>query len=172
VSPIIRYYSGIGPDDRGRTLAQTQALDANRMEYYHDFIQWMFPLRQPSQYNPGAPVLADDDVRAFHDRPELRANIRRSFDAFLRFLGLEYAAGSVREAGDRAVRPKVFEIPNHNWLRITRVLLCLKTLGLDEEAQAFFAYLKGVYESGVGVTRETFEYWQDAARGVARDEDR
>ena len=166
MSPILRYYSGTDTDDRGRTLAETQALDARRMEYYHDFIQWLFPLRQPSQYNPGAPVLTDVDVRAFHDRPELRENLGRSFAAFLRFLGLEYVEGTVRAAGP--ARPKVFEIPNHNWLRITRVLLCLKTLGLDDECRAFFAYLQGVYEAGGGVTRQTFEYWRDAAEGKAR----
>ncbi len=166
MSPILRYYGGTGADDRGRTLAETQALDARRMEYYHDFIQWLFPLCQPSGYNPGAPVLTDDDVRAFLDRAELRENLRRSFAAFLAFLGLEYADGSVRAAGP--VRPRVFEIPNHNWLRITRVLLCLKTLGLDDECRAFFAYLEGVYEGGGGVTRDTFAYWEGAARGEAR----
>jgi hypothetical protein len=166
MSAILRYYGGTGTDDRGRTLAETQALDHQRMEYYHDFIQWLFPLRQPSGYNPGAPTLTDDDVRAFHDRPELRENLRQSFAAFLAFLGLEYADGSVRPAGP--VRPRVFEIPNHNWLRITRVLLCLKILGLDDECRAFFAYLKGVFENGSGVTRDRFGYWQDAARGEAR----
>jgi hypothetical protein len=166
MSAILRYYGSNSPDDRGRTLAETQAMDASRMEYYHDFIQWLFPLRQASQYNAGAPVLTDADVHEFLTRPDLRENLRRSFDAFLRFLGLEFHDGAVRESGP--VRPKVFEIPNHNWLRITRVLLCLKTLGLDDECRAFFAYLKGVYEGGAGVTAETFAFWSDAARGVAR----
>ena len=168
MSPIVRYYCGQGTDDRGRTLAETQALDAQRMEYYHDFIQWLFPLRQPSQFNAGAPVLSDEDIREFHERPELRANLRRSFIAFLGFLGLDYHDGIVRADRDRGLRSKIFEIPNHNWLRITRVLLCLKTLGLDEESAAFFEYLKDAYDRRVGITEETFEYWQDAARGIAR----
>ncbi len=166
MSSIVRYYSGAGTDGRGRTLAETQALDAERMEYYHDFIQWMFPLREPSQYNPDAPTLTDLDIAAFRARPELRANLGGSFVAFLKFLGLEYAGGSVRPSGP--ARPKVFEIPNHNWLRITRVLLCLKILGLDDEARAFFAYLQSVYEGGGGVTRQTFDYWKAAAEGKAR----
>jgi hypothetical protein len=87
---------------------------------------------------------------------------------FLDFLGLEYDGGRVREASGRGPRPRVFEIPNHNWLRITRVLLCLKTLSLDDECRAFFEYLEAVHDGGVGVTDDTFAYWQDAARGVAR----
>lgn len=167
-SPILRFYSGEGTDDRGRSLADLQALDHARMEYYHDFIQWLFPLRQPSAYNPGAPLLTEADIAAFRTRPELRENLGRSFLAFLAFLGLEYREGDVREAEGRTERRKLFTIPNHNWLRITRVLLCLKTLGLDEECRAFFAYLEGVYQRRAGVTAETFAYWQDAARGVPR----
>lgn len=167
-SRIVRYYAGEGTDDRGRSLAETQGLDHRLMEHRHDFIQWMFPLRQPSGFNPDAPVLSDRDIRAFHDRPDLRANLRRSFEVFLSFLGLELVGGDVRDVADRASRPHVFEIPNHNWLRVTRVLLCLKTLGLDDECQAFFAYLQDAYERGVGVTDGTFAYWRDAAGGVAR----
>lgn len=168
MSPILRYYGGLGADDRGRTLAETQALDHSRMESYHDFIQWMFPLRQPSAYNPGCPVLTDDDVRAFHDRPELREDLRRSFAAFLGFLGLEFADALVREPPGGPRKPQVFAVPNHNWLRITRVLLCLRTLGLDEECRAFFAYLREVHERGDGVTADTFAYWREAAEGAAR----
>jgi hypothetical protein len=168
MSPVVRFYSGQGTDERGRSLADIQGLDDTRMEYFHDFIQWMFPLRQPSAFNAGAPVLTDDDVREFHERPELRAALRRSFEAFLGFLGLEYADGAVRETAKFARRAKVFEIPNHNWLRITRVLLCLHTLGLVDECRAFFDYLKGVYEQRRGVTDDTFQYWRDAASGVAR----
>jgi hypothetical protein len=166
-SPIVRFYEGTGADDRGRTLADIQALDHAPMEYIHDFIQWMFPLREPSGYNPGAPVLTDQDVATFRARPELRENLRWSFLKFLDFLGLEESDGEVREADGRG-RSKLFAIPNHNWLRITRVLLCLKTLGLDDECRAFFAYLERVCRGGSGVTDETFAYWRDAARGVAR----
>jgi len=168
MSPILRYYGGEGTDARGRTLAETQALDHSRMEYVHDFIQWMFPLRDRSVYNPDAPVLTDDDVRAFLARPELRASLRRSFSAFLDFLGLAYDSGIVREADHFPKRAAVFRSPNHNWLRITRVLLCLRTLGLDDDARAFFAYLEGAYERGVGITADTFAYWRDAAGAGAR----
>src|SRR5262249_23629237 len=139
-SPIVRFYSGQGTDDRGRTLAEVQAFDDARMEYVHDFIQWVFPLRQASNFNPDAPLLTEDDGRAVHGQPELGAALRRSFERFLAFLGLEYADGAVREADGFGRRAKVFEIPNHNWLRISRVLLCLHTLGLPDEGRAFFQY--------------------------------
>ncbi len=164
MSAILRFYSGEGTDGAGRTLAEIQALDVTRMEYYHDFIQWMFPLSDPSTYNPGAPVLTYDDIKAFHDQPELREKLRESFVAFLTFLGLEYDAekNEVLDGRHDAARRTVFESPNHNWLRITRVLICLNTLGLQDEARAFFAFLKGLYESRAGITEKTFTFWRDA----------
>ena len=161
-SAILQYYSGEGVDSRGRSLAETQALEASRMEYYHDFIQWMFPTRHRSLYNPDAPTLTDDDVAAFHARPELRSNLHRSFVVFLRFLGLELDESTltVRDSADFADRRAVFALPNHNWLRITRVLHSLKSLGLETECQAFFNYLKTLE-----VPDETFRYWSEAARG-------
>jgi len=167
MSPIIEFYAGRGVDARGRTLAEIQGFDNARMESTHDFIQWAFPLRQASHFNPDAPVLGDDDVHAFRDRPELRANLRRSFAVFLGFLGLEIVEGVVREAHGAHRRAAVFARPNHNWLRITRVLLCLQTLGLKPEARAFYLYLEGVNARGGGVTRDTFEYWRSASEGVA-----
>ena len=166
-SSILRFYSGEAGDDRGRTLSEIQGLDVRRMEYYHDFIQWMFPLRQASGYNPGAPVLTVDDVKAFHERPDLRANLRASFVAFLAFLGLEFdqTKDEVKKGGNFAARRSVFETPNHNWLRITRVLLSLKTLGLDAESRALFTFLNDLHDQKVGITDDTFAYWSDAAAG-------
>jgi Opioid growth factor receptor (OGFr) conserved region len=163
-SAIIRYYSGEGVDGRGRTLSETQTLNASRMEYYHDFIQWMFPVRQRSVYNPDAPTLTDEDVAAFHARPELRTNLRRSFVVFLRFLGLELDEGTgvVRESAEFLARRAVFAMPNHNWLRITRVLHSLKALGLEPECQAFFSYLQTL-----NIPADSFRYWSEAARGAA-----
>ena len=53
------------------------------MESRHDFIQWMFPLEEPSQFNPDAPILTLADREAFDDDPVLRDNLLQSFDRFL-----------------------------------------------------------------------------------------
>src|SRR6266571_4801991 len=45
--PIVAYYSG-GPDAGGRMLAEILAWNDERLEAVHDFIQWVFPTRQPS----------------------------------------------------------------------------------------------------------------------------
>jgi hypothetical protein len=165
-SPLVRFYEGRGPDHRGRALATIQAFNHHRLESIHDYIQWLFPLREPSAFNPFAPLLTDADVAAFHDRPALRDALRRSFEIFLDFLGLTHdqETGIVLDAPgpDAAQRREVFSEPNHNWLRITRVLTSLNTLGLPEEARAFFTSLEARYHRRCGITDDTFAYLKAA----------
>ncbi|MGH9411741.1 MAG: opioid growth factor receptor-related protein, partial [Vicinamibacterales bacterium] len=49
-SVVVDLYSG-GSDDEGRTLQQILAWDDDRLERAHDYIQWLFPTRQPSGVN-------------------------------------------------------------------------------------------------------------------------
>lgn len=52
---------------------------------------------------------------------------------------------------------------NHNFLRITRILTSLRTLGLPEKAQAFFAALSTLYESkGAVIGTTTYRFWREA----------
>ena len=69
---LIRFYDGTGTDHRGRTLADIHAYDHDALERHHDFIQWLFPLPEPSPVNPLAPRLTAEAIDAFHARPELR----------------------------------------------------------------------------------------------------
>jgi hypothetical protein len=167
MSRLIDFYRGAGNDSEGRSLADLWALSDGEMEAIHDFIQWMFPLREPSRFNPDAPLLTDADIAAFHADPKLRENLQRSFAAFLAFLGLSYADGRVAKAPDFDRKREVFEEPNHNWLRISRVLASTRILGLEASSRAFFAFLKELRDSGAApIPADTFGYWRSAA-GVA-----
>ncbi len=136
------------------------------MEDIHDFIQWLFPLPEPSRFNPDAPLLSAEDIEEFHRDPQLRANLLRSLDRFLGFLGLQRVDRGVIAGANFASKRSIWLYPNHNWLRITRALRCLRRLGLAEEGRAFFARLKSLYEGNeTGIRRDTFRYWQEAVQG-------
>jgi hypothetical protein len=167
MSRLTDFYRGTATDTEGRTLAEIWAFSDGEMESVHDFIQWLFPLREPSRYNPDAPLLTATDIAEFRSDPKLRDNLLRSFEVFLAFLGLRYEAGQVSEAPDFDSKSGVWRYPDHNWLRITRVLASTRLLGLETPSRALFAFLKVLRDSGrSGITAETFRYWQRAAEGT------
>jgi len=64
---IVAFYEGSGRDDRGRSLDDLLGFGDAALECTHDFIQWLFPLRERSGANPAAPRLDDATVAAFHE---------------------------------------------------------------------------------------------------------
>jgi hypothetical protein len=170
MSRLLEFYRGTGEDAEGRTLADVWALDDDAMEFHHDFIQWMFPLEEPSRFNFQAPVLDEEDLQAFRDEPALRENLLRSYDRFLAFLGLTREGGGVVPAPDFESKRKIFLSPDHNWLRITRVLTSLRLLGLGEQSRAFHDGLVRLMEEGrARITPETRRYWEEATHPPERE---
>ncbi|WP_406700508.1 opioid growth factor receptor-related protein [Singulisphaera sp. Ch08] len=165
MSRLTEFYKGTGKDSEGRTISMIWAFRRDQLETTHDYIQWLFPLRLASRFNPDAPLLTEADVAAFHDDPALRENLKRSFTRFLDFLDLREDGGRVVKT-EEFDRSGIFQGPNHNWLRITRVLTSTRILGLESESRAFFEFLKRLWEEGEsGITTDTFRYWEDAATG-------
>ena len=165
---ILDFYSGAAPDDRGRMLADIQTWPDGELEDVHSYIQWLFPLREPSPVNPSAPVLDRETIAEFRARPELVENLRRSFLRMLKFYGLEWSDGGVVRAADFGVRSRNWLWPgNHNHLRITRILKCLALLGLEAEARAFLACLSAIYgeeerKPRPSISEDTWRFWSTA----------
>jgi hypothetical protein len=86
----------------------------------------------------------------------------------LAFYGLELSEGRVRRAASFGQKSANWLRPNnHNHLRITRILKCLRLLGREEESRAFFDCLADIYASErrkprPAITERTFEFWQHA----------
>src|SRR5580700_986798 len=86
---IIRFYSGTQPDHRGRYLHEIQVWTDKQLESIHDYIQWLFPLPEPSGFNTAAPVLTPESIREFRTRPELQQKLPGSFLRMMTFYGFE-----------------------------------------------------------------------------------
>jgi hypothetical protein len=170
MSRLTDFYRGEAADAEGRFLADVWAWDDDELEVVHDYIQWLFPLAEPSQFNPDAPLLSPEDIAAFRQDSTLQANLRKSFERILRFLGLTLANhGAVVEGENFAARtPDVWAYPNHNWLRITRILGSMTLLGLGPLATALYGRLNAFYTSRkFPISAETFQYWTDAVHRPA-----
>lgn len=167
MSRLLDFYRGQGTDSEGRSLEEILAWDDDNLEAVHDFIQWLFPLPEPSQYNPDAPLLSNADIAASRGDPLIRSNLLRSFGRTLSFLGFSLGEdGKLVEAENFPARAReVWAAPNHNWLRITRILRCLTLLGMEAQARALYERLDDFYRSGrYPIAASTFAYWTDAVK--------
>ena len=119
---IVGFLEGKTPDHRGRMLSTLWRQSDDDAEHNHDFIQWMFPLDEPSQVVSSAPVLGDFDIDEIRESQLAIENLDKSVSWFLGFL----------ERNDHWITNY-----DHNHLRITRAIKSLRLLSGDQAADAF-----------------------------------
>ena len=146
MSAILDFYQDKGLTE-GRTFHQVLNLSDQELEGNCDWVQWMFPLPEPSKMQPGSPVATQADFDAIASSPVLKMRVLAALGRYIAFL-------------DRTTawrRPK-----DHNHLRITRVLRCLCFCGLNDAAFEFYEYVKEAVGKTVG--KETVWYWEEALK--------
>ncbi len=149
----VSFYLNNAPDSEGRMLADIWAMTDDELMDTHDVVQWLFPLTEPSRFNPDAPVLTEKQIENFHDDERLRDNLLKSFHRLMQVFGLRFRNGEVFQLETRDIWMHL----NHNWLRFTRILKSLTILGLPNEALAFFHFL----EKKIGNV-PSMAYWRAA----------
>jgi len=150
-SRVIAYFDGSGTDHAGRRIQDVLAWEDIKLETVHDYIQWLFPNREPSAFSPEAPLLTDQDVHVFREKAVLRAALGSAVDRMERFYKL----------GDE--RPWWVTPGNHNFLRLTRILICLNELGLGPRATLLFERLSDIRRrTGSVIPVRTMGFWLEA----------
>lgn len=147
-SPVVDFLTGAGPDGAGREIFAVLALDDPALEATHDFIQWLFPLRERSGANPDAPTLTAADVEAIRESGLAEAALAAATDRMAIFY---LRNGHWLTASD------------HNHLRITRMIKSLRLLLGDAQADAFRdLILARVAEAGSPIGTPTLGFWSRA----------
>jgi hypothetical protein len=166
---LLGFYTRAGRDVQGRTHTEILAWSDALLEAVHDYIQWLFPLPEPSSANPSAPVLTPAVLASLRGSPEARSRLRAAWLRMLRFYGLSLKPDG-RVTGVAEERARNWLAPyNHNHLRLTRMLRSLHLLGLEQESAALFNALAAIYEEDARAGRrrispETYGYWERATR--------
>lgn len=164
VTHLTSFLAGERPDAAGRLIGEIWTKPETWLESRHDFIQWLFPVPEPSGANPDAPLLGLADARAIAARPDLRDALTRSLDTMMRLYGI------ARRGGDFARAP-AFPGPYRNWLgpvdhnhlRFTRMLRCLALCGLGDTAAGLRSLLYDIAgKEAVGAWSTALRYWRDA----------
>ena len=135
--------------------------DDLELEYNHNYIQWLFPLKEKSKHNIFAPII--EDKERYQNR-SIQLNVLMSFNVMLNFYGFKYQDNKVikndnfLEKIDNWLRPN-----NHNFLRITRILKSLVLFDLKNEAIAFLNILLDLKEEySEKISDKTVKYWIEA----------
>lgn len=167
--PLIAFYSGTGTDHRGRTLSGILSFSNAELETCHDYIQWLFPLLEPSPFNPEAPVLTDELIHAFKSSSALQAELHRVLLRMTQFFGV-----ALRETpqGFELLLPQDIEhchwmtADNHNHRRLSRMMASLKLLGLETHVAALWQGLQQLaVQHPEAFSASTITHWRLAASG-------
>ena len=120
------------------------AFDDGRIEHVHDFVQWLFPLREPSRAVPDSPVLTDAEAIA------IRAD-QSALDGF--------GAGLARMARFYSSTDGWLTAFDHNHLRITRIVSATRELLGRDAASNFLAGVMARTDAGSPVNAESLRRW-------------
>ncbi|KAK7119515.1 hypothetical protein R3I94_021373 [Phoxinus phoxinus] len=103
------------------------------LEDCHSYIQWLFPIQERG-VNWDAHVLTKKEIKVFRKDEEAKRKLVKSYKLMLDFYGIRLvneSTGEVDRAPNWEDRFWNLNRNSHNNLRITRILKCLGTLGLQ-----------------------------------------
>ena len=143
---LVNFLAGDGCDSAGRTHTDVLAFDDAALERHHDYIQWLFPLAESSRAVPGSPVLDATSIAALRNSSVAQTRFAAAVARMMRFY----------ERTD--VWHRQFD---HNHLRITRIIRCLRLLCDDTAADAFRAAILTM-AAHAAIDAKARRFWTEA----------
>ena len=127
---LIGFWSKDGNNTEGVTLKMMLSYSDEQLENKHNYIQWLFPSKEPSNYNTKAPCLTNPNlIREFSSNPTIQERIKNEvLPVMLSFWGFEIELGETAKITKKENFQKRWENVcnnSHNCLRITRAIKCL-----------------------------------------------
>ncbi len=145
---VLSFLQDTGPDHRGRFLSDILKFDDKAIDTTHDFIQWIFPLDEPSSASADAPILEAGEVALIRKSSLAAHNLNASVQWFYDFLK----------------RNKHWRVAHdHNHLRITRMIKSVRLLLGEPAANALRDKVLVMAEpSKDKISTTAWDYWQQA----------
>jgi len=168
-SALVEFYLGRGRTPQGHCLEEIWSFSTEQLESVHDYIQWLFPTRSPSRFQPLAPILDEATVKQFRHTESLQQAVLRSLEVMLHFFGLALqrceVAPTVSEDPRGQARRRAWQSPgNHNLLRLTRMIDSLHSLGLERYALSLYLYLEAAHRKhSQRIPYSSLVLWRKAA---------
>lgn len=131
----------------------------------HDYLQWTFPIPEPSQYNARVPVLTKEDIAWFRTDRHLRTQQIRALDRMLAFYGLERTDEGIVALPGLNMKTHIWLKPaGHNHLRITRIIRSLQYCAQPALALNLQSVVIELGRTVGKVSDKSMEFWRSARR--------
>lgn len=141
------------PDGYTPTEIATNWVDDD-LETIHNYIQWVFPLCEPSNYNHGAPILTVREINKIRKCPIAQQNLR-----MLMWRMIDFYDRTARWLTDY----------DHNHLRITRIIKSLGLLTEPKYALMFYHFIMWkvmAHSKLYPVNPTTVDIWRKTADAI------
>tara|TARA_B100002051_G_C16660265_1_gene598736 strand:+ start:196 stop:642 length:447 start_codon:yes stop_codon:yes gene_type:complete len=146
---FLNFLSKEGNDFKGRTLESIWSFSDEDIERTHDFIQILFPLNKQSESAfHGYYLDSEDLIEQIRSNTIARENILKSSNWYLSFLTRNVWLWNRNY--------------DHNQLRITRVIECLRLLISEDEADKFYDDVLKIIKDNNKVNQTSLNFWKNA----------
>ncbi len=142
-------------------LSQILKFSDDEIEKYHDFIQWIFPTKRKSNYNFYAPTIDNNFKFIFQEDVIAKRNYCKTCNLYLNYIGINCTLGSLNYTENKF---RIFQLPYHNYLRITRVLDSLQCVGNGICSQKLFKLIEEIIKVNGNISPDvlnSFKYWKN-----------
>lgn len=138
---LLHFLAGEGKDNNGRIIDTIWAFSDKELEKVHDYIQWIFPLKEKSSFNPNCVTLTNEMIQYIQTSEVIQKNLVLSFQRMCNFYGMAY----ILKTNDIQIIKTQKEIKqtwlnpfNHNFKRISRIIGSLVLCGRSDLAEIFY----------------------------------
>ncbi|XP_068118792.1 opioid growth factor receptor-like isoform X2 [Hyperolius riggenbachi] len=113
-------------------MLETWKNEYDILESNHNYIQWLFPLREPG-LNQKAPPLSRNEIKRMVEDSDVNGRFLAAYKLMLGFYGLTLneETEEVQRADNWKERYANLNWSSHNYLRITRILKSLGEMGYE-----------------------------------------
>ena len=143
------FLSNGGVDFKGRKLEMIWSFTDEQIESIHDFVQIIFPLDKPSESTfHGYYLSSQEIINKIKGNQTAKENILKSSKWYFSFLKRNIWLWNRKY--------------DHNQLRITRVIECLRLLVSEEEADKFYENVLMIIEDDNRINEVSLNFWNKA----------
>lgn len=158
---LIRFFRNEQPDGKGRYHKDILQFNHEQIEYNHDFIQWILPTIDKSRFHPDAPTIDKNFKERFQNDNLAKSNYCKSCQLYLHYIGFHCNTKEIQCLSTG----RLYELPFHNQLRITRMLNSLNQVGNNQcSAHLYHAITKEIKPNSIKIDNNTLEHWAKTQR--------